>query len=1430
MNPLDDDQYSRYLASQDDAMASGESYSTVVEAANALPSEVTDRFKQDVEWCEFVRSALTRFGDGPPAEAEGRDWFAGTSGPPRFGRFEVRRELGRGSFGVVFLAYDPRLRRQVALKVPRPDVLVSAEMRRRFEREARAAAGLDHPNVVPVFDSGEEGSVSFIASAYCPGPTLSAWLKARQGPVAPRLAARITLQVAGAIAHAHSRGVLHRDLKPGNVIMEPVPAGSSARGDHDGLNSIPRITDFGLARLVATEQEATAPTQAGAILGTPSYMAPEQAEGGGAAVGPTTDVYGLGAILYTLLVGRPPFQADSPIDTLLLLRTQDPIAPSRLRPRVPRDLETICLKCLSKEPRRRYASVDALADDLERFLAGRPIKARRIGAAGRIALWCRRQPALTATIATAILVIAAVASAGVWRVVRERDRYRAERDRAQLNLSHALTAEARAVIKARETGWMWTAFDNLRESARLAGPAADRSQNRELAIECFGSEYPCFRLAWARQVHTKAVTATAFSPDGALVASGSRDGTVTISAIRDDQPRAVLAGPEEGITGVAYHPKGGWLAASSADGSLRIWRVGVDGETGPPLTLLKDEAAISDVQFSPVGDLLATASARGLVRLIPFDAAALDPAARAKEQGRNLNGHTAYVGDLAFSAHGQLLASGSLDHHVCVWDVATGGLIRRIPVSNGRQTPRGLAFSHMQDDRDFRMTLTWGNVEYYGANWTECLRTTRIWHGEMFTGQITGLRQDSRGNLFTAGADGSLRLWRLPKRGTGNGFQSLATATDNFGIATAIDLSPDEDWVAVGYQDGRVRLWQLVEPLERTFLPDKVYNPVFAAKSRRLVSQGYVADFSTGIRPISEDYKDFPITAVEVLDGGGAIAFCREAQDVQIWDRRAGRELRRLTHASPVRALAVSANKAVLAAGSQDGTVKLWDWKQGPLLATLAPGAGVAASVGAARSIFWGKSDHELVVGYERGLALWDVARPDQRARWFQVEGPSPYAVAFAGDALATSAADGAIAILDPRSGQRRRLLRGHSSQVVALALSADGRRLVSIAADDTVRSWDTESGAASTVITREAVGGRFLALDRTGRYAVTDDSWERVVCDLTAGLVTARLRGHWAAGRFSADGSEFVVGDLTGGMHRYAIDPASWAHPGLTAPTAPGGEVELKGDAVVRGSYWPLTWGMAASPDGRWIATGLYDNIVQLRDARDVTQFRSLTRHSDLVWCVTFSPDSKLLASGSANGRRGEIKVWDVEQGREVLHREGHTGLVTGLAFVPGRPWLVSSSRDGTIRLWDTRSGEDLGLVHTMAGWVSGLSVRGDGRWLAAACHDGSIAVWEVSRLAALPAPPDQVLVGHNTLVHSVAFHPSGRWLASGSEQGAIMLWDGETFHRIVRLKAGTGQIRGVRFSGDGELLATYAYGAPTVVWNLPRLRRSLRELGLDW
>jgi serine/threonine protein kinase len=306
--------------------------------------------------------------------------------PTSLGRFRIRGELGRGGFGIVYLAEDPRLGRLVALKVPRTEALVGESLRQRFLREARAAASLDHPNVVPVYEAGEVGTVCYIASAYCPGPNLAAWLKEQDDPVAPRRAAALVAALADAVDHAHRRGVLHRDLKPANVLLAPAPV-ADAPGSPPELPFVPKLTDFGLAKLLEAEADQTS---SGVLLGTPPYMAPEQAEGWANAVGAPTDVYALGVILYEQLTRRVPFLGPSVLQTLEQVREGRVESPSRLRPDVPPDLETVCLRCLRREPRDRYPTAGDLREDLRRYLNGEPVQTRPVGWWDRVRDWCRR--------------------------------------------------------------------------------------------------------------------------------------------------------------------------------------------------------------------------------------------------------------------------------------------------------------------------------------------------------------------------------------------------------------------------------------------------------------------------------------------------------------------------------------------------------------------------------------------------------------------------------------------------------------------------------------------------------------------------------------------------------------------------------------------------------------------------------------------------------------------------------------------------------------------------------------------------------------------------------------------------------------------------------------------------------------------------------
>jgi serine/threonine-protein kinase len=371
---------------------------------------------------------------------------------PAIPGFEILSELGRGGMGVVYKARHISLNRLVALKMIRSAELANKLELDRFRAEAEMVARLHHPNVVQIFDIGSYDGLPYLSLEYVDGGSLGAYLHGE--PQQPRPAAELTATLADAIHHAHQHGIVHRDLKPANILLEIANCGLRNEDQSAIRNlqsAIPKITDFGLAKRLDND---SGPTTSGQLLGTPSYMSPEQAGGRVRDIGPHTDVYALGVILYEMLTGRPPFKNVNVLDTLTQIQTVEPLAPQRLQPSLPTDLETICLKCLQKDSGKRYANAAALAEDLRRFLAGKPILARPVGAAAKTWRWCRRNPALAASCGLAALGIVAALTLSVALAITQTaaaDRLRAEqaqteqeRQKAVAQAEEARKAQARA--------------------------------------------------------------------------------------------------------------------------------------------------------------------------------------------------------------------------------------------------------------------------------------------------------------------------------------------------------------------------------------------------------------------------------------------------------------------------------------------------------------------------------------------------------------------------------------------------------------------------------------------------------------------------------------------------------------------------------------------------------------------------------------------------------------------------------------------------------------------------------------------------------------------------------------------------------------------------------------------------------------------------
>jgi WD40 repeat protein len=596
-----------------------------------------------------------------PPPQEGNDGLPAAEWPVVPG-YQILEVLGRGGMGVVYKARQVGLGRYVALKMILSGAHAGPEDMVRFLAEGEAVAQLQHGNIVQIYQVGRHGDVPFFSLEYVDGGTLAQRLDGT--PRQPRDAARLVECLAHAMHLAHQKGIIHRDLKPSNILLasggRQPPVADEPTGDLRPplADCVPKIADFGLAKHV---QGGSGLTQTGAILGTPSYMSPEQAEGK-KDVGIATDIYALGAILYEMLTGRPPFRAPTHVETVMQVIGDEPVSPTRLQPNCPRDLETICLKCLHKEPARRYASAEALAEDLQRFLTDRPVLARRAGPLERLRRWRRRNPILAdlvAAVAVLLLLLAVVSTVAAIRLDAQRDRAERSRREAEGNLQRAVAAEeekqeqlwqelvarAKAGRFSRRVGQRFDSLAALGRAARMARerqmPAERFDQLRHEAIACLA--LPDIRVhEWDGWPEDSA--GLDYNGERGLYARGDARGGVSVRRLDDDTGIARL--PGDGVKVQPYFSEDGrFLLLRELGGEHRIkaWRPGED----KPFVVVPESADVKDVRIAPDGRRFAVAHKAGSVHLYEL------PSGR-----RTVLADTRTVQEMRFGPEGRWLAVG----------------------------------------------------------------------------------------------------------------------------------------------------------------------------------------------------------------------------------------------------------------------------------------------------------------------------------------------------------------------------------------------------------------------------------------------------------------------------------------------------------------------------------------------------------------------------------------------------------------------------------------------------------------------------------------------------------------------------------------------------------------------------------------------------
>ena len=987
---------------------------------------------------------------------------------PHVPGYEILSEIGAGAMGVVYKARHIDLNRTVAVKMLRGMAHSDPQFRERFKAEAAAVAKLQHPNIIQVFEigtsaimPGEMDPSLFISLEYVGGGSLAQFVGR---PQSPRHAAAIVEKLARATYYAHQSGVIHRDLKPSNVLI--------------GLDEEPKIADFGVAKQLGDDEDSPGRfhTMAGTLIGTPEYMAPEQVAG--ASPTGSIDIYALGVILYELLTARVPFQGASSVETIDLVRQQEPVTPSSLHRDLPADMETICLKCLEKHPLHRYATALDLAEDLRRFQEDRPIRARPIGELERCRRWCRRNPALaatsTGTVAVFLIAFLLVTSSYLrtenalqeeasQRRIAERNATseRWERYRADLRATAAAiqvhdVSGARRTLDAAPEGhrnWEWKHFSARLDSSQhvlsICEPLASRvdmslnaSRMLFIAPEGSASIWSLLNLQKVRDFTKDELTwNSSLSPDGRTLVWSCKDNSIVVLDIESNSVRAVLRGHHQRVHTMRFTADSGRLLTCADDNNLCAWDV-ASGQLLAKPNSFADK--IRGLGISPDGRFAAliwTNNADPLIWDIDRGVAVAKLAAQSD-----------LIGSVNFNMSGdRIVTVGSYPNVIVrLWDSSDGKLL-----NSSRVHTNGIASIDISADGTRFAT---GSLD----------QTIGLWDG--VSGQLLATLRGHNGwvnclafspdgkRLVSGSQDRTLRLWDAA---TGD---PLAILNGHTGEVSRVAFSADGRKIISNALDGTARIWD-AELMEYNGVlrghTAFVYNVAIHPDGERAASSGWdgtvrLWNMTTGRQLLTLDHGEKKIVGSVAFHPNGQLLASRDREAVHLWDLATGREIHRFNVPSDWwrdTRLAFSPDGGLLAAGCANREIRLWDVNRQTEIGVL------RGHIDQIRDVTFSPDGRWLASAGDRDdrtVRIWDVERLTE-VRKLVGHSDGVYAVAFnpSGTLLASGAVDGDIRLWDTTTWEAVADLK-LGSNVYGVAFTPDGTRVVGACADNVIRFWDT--------------------------------------------------------------------------------------------------------------------------------------------------------------------------------------------------------------------------------------------------------------------------------------------------------------------------------------------------------------------------------------